>query len=70
MLPRQVCVLWLISYLWACNSGEHFACFVNAMLHLLSSLLERHHLLLHLLVSLVLVMQLFFEQLNATECLL
>ena len=40
------------------------------MLELLPSLLELHHLLLHLLVSLVLIMQLFFELLNATKCLL
>ena len=39
------------------------------MLELLPSLLELCHLLLHLLVSLVLIIQLFFELLNATNCL-
>ena len=40
------------------------------MLKLLPGLLEMQHFLLHLLASLSLVMQLFFELLNATECLL
>ena len=43
---------------------------MNAMLQLLSSLLEMRHLLLHLLASLSLIMQLFFELLNVTERLL
>jgi len=37
---------------------------------LLTGLLEMRHLLLHLLSSLSLVMQLFFELLDATERLL
>ena len=40
------------------------------MFKLLPGLLEMRHLLLHLLSSLSLVMQLFFELLNATERLL
>ena len=40
------------------------------MLQLLLGLLEMHHLLLHLLASLSLIMQLFLELLDATECLL
>ena len=43
---------------------------MDTMLKLLASLLELRHLLLHLLPSLSFVMQLFFELLNATECLL
>ena len=43
---------------------------MDSMLKLLTGLLEMHHLLLHLLLSLSLVMQLFFELVNATECLL
>ena len=40
------------------------------MLKLLASVLKVQHLLLHLLSSLSLVMELFFELLNATDCLL
>ena len=39
------------------------------MLKLLLGLLEVRGLLLHLLASLLLIIQLFFELLNATECL-
>ena len=40
------------------------------MLKLLTGLLEMRYLLLHLLASLSLIMQLFFELLDANECLL
>ena len=70
MLPRQIRFLWLISQLWACYSLNNFAGFVDSMLQLLTGLLEMCHLLLHLLSSLSLIMQLFFELLDATECLL
>ena len=43
---------------------------MDSMLQLLTGLLEMRHLLLHLLSSLLLVMQLFFELLDETECLL
>ena len=49
---------------------KNFAGFMDSMLQLLTGLLEMHHLLLHLLSSLSLVMQLFFELLDVTECLL
>ena len=43
---------------------------MNTMLKLLPGLLEMQHLLLHLLASLLLVMQLFFKLLDSTESLL
>ena len=43
---------------------------MDAMLQLLTGLLEMHHLLLYLLSSLSLIMLLFFELLNMAECLL
>ena len=43
---------------------------MNMMLKLLTGLLKMHHVLLHLLSSLLLVMQLFSKLLDMTECLL
>ena len=70
MLPHRIHFLGLISQLWACYSGQNLASFMNAMLKLLTGLLEMRHLLLHLFSSLLLVMQLFFKLLNATKRLL
>ena len=70
MRPCRIRFLRLISQLWTCYSGQNLAGFMNAMLKLLTGVLEMRHLLLHLLSSLSLVMQLFFELLNATERLL
>ena len=70
MLSCRISFLRLISQLWTCNSRQDFSCLLHAMLELLPSVLKMHHLLLHLLTSLSFIMQLFFELLNMTECLL
>ena len=70
MRSRRISFLRLISQLWTCNSRQDFSCLLHAMLELLPSMLELRHLLLDVLSSLSLVMQLFFELLNAAKSLL
>ena len=70
MLSCRISFLRLISKLRTCNSRQDFACLLNSMLELLPSMLKLRHLLLDVLSSLSLVMQLFFQLLDATECLL
>ena len=60
---------WLISQLRTSYSGQNLTCFMNAMLKLLTGLLEMRHLLLDLLSSLALVMQLFFQLLECNRVL-
>ena len=60
MRSRRISFLWLISQLWTCNSRQDFSGLLHAMLELLPSMLKVRHLLLHLLSSLLFIMQLFF----------